>query len=479
MPNPRNVFLNSVDPVDNNTQEITFNVVTNGTAPTAAISYTDGSGWATAGVPILSNTDNDGNSIYAVNVALDVNDFSVSGDNPRRATLTMTHSDTVATDTNFIDQYGYNPATDTLTISPTSVLVASTGGSGVIQITSSLATGDLPGVSIESITGADNITIGDVQEVSGESYTHTVSYSFQAANDSNAGGNSVFLNFFHQYNNQPGAIANQLIPIQQTPIPYFEFQPDGSNNLEVEVNNDEQVNYQIPLTDNSGIPSSTAYKVKVPGGSGTLGDWDENFLNSPTGDDSTWFSSVSVIDGNNFDKVLQFTVAENTTGSDREIDLGAQFTFIGPETLLNNTFSTITPTLSKTSNELGVRIYSGATPNASTLTSNALSVVGPYGVEFTDGINPDLNSNNNSDYRLTYTITANNTAGDELLFWTGIGNSYQYIPDSVGTHNVYFNSLADGYRLIFRNNDTVNSIVFSSVSLKQTPMDSIKIRQKA
>ena len=479
MPNPRNVFLNSVDPVDNNTQEITFNVVTNGTAPTAAISYTDGSGWATVGTPILSNTDNDGNSIYAVNVALDVNDFSVSGDNPRRATLTMTHSDTVATDTNFIDQYGYNPATDTLTISPTSVLVASTGGSGVIQITSSLATGDLPGVSIESITGADNITIGDVQEVSGESYTHTVSYSFQAANDSNAGGNSVFLNFFHQYNNQPGAIANQLIPIQQTPIPYFEFQPDGSNNLEVEVNNDEQVNYQIPLTDNSGIPSSTAYKVKVPGGFGTLGDWDENFLNSPTGDDSTWFSSVSVIDGNNFDKVLQFTVAENTTGSDREIDLGAQFTFIGPETLLNNTFSTITPTLSKTSNELGVRIYSGATPNASTLTSNALSVVGPYGVEFTDGINPDLNSNNNSDYRLTYTITANNTAGDELLFWTGIGNSYQYIPDSVGTHNVYFNSLADGYRLIFRNNDTVNSIVFSSVSLKQTPMDSIKIRQKA
>ena len=244
MPNPRNVFLNSVDPVDNNTQEITFNVVTNGTAPTAAISYTDGSGWATVGTPILSNTDNDGNSIYAVNVALDVNDFSVSGDNPRRATLTMTHSDTVATDTNFIDQYGYNPATDTLTISPTSVLVASTGGSGVIQITSSLATGDLPGVSIESITGADNITIGDVQEVSGESYTHTVSYSFQAANDSNAGGNSVFLNFFHQYNNQPGAIANQLIPIQQTPIPYFEFQPDGSNNLEVEVNNDEQVNYQ-------------------------------------------------------------------------------------------------------------------------------------------------------------------------------------------------------------------------------------------
>ena len=479
MPNPRNVFLNSVDPVDNNTQEITFNVVTNGTAPTAAISYTDGSGWATAGVPILSNTDNDGNSIYAVNVALDVNDFSVSGDNPRRATLTMTHSDTVTTDTNFIDQYGYNPATDTLTISPTSVLVASTGGSGVIQITSSLATGDLPGVSIESITGADNITIGDVQEVSGESYTHTVSYSFQAANDSNAGGNSVFLNFFHQYNNQPGAIANQLIPIQQTPIPYFEFQPDGSNNLEVEVDSDEHEDYQIPLTDNSGIPSSTAYKVKVPGGSGTLGDWDENFLNSPTGDDSTWFSDVSVIDGNNFDKVLQFTVAENTTGSDREIDLGAQFTFIGPETLLNNTFSTITPTLSKTSNELGVRIYSGATPNASTLTSNALSVVGPYGVEFTDGINPDLNSNNNSDYRLTYTITANNTAGDELLFWTGIGNSYQYIPDSVGTHNVYFNSLADGYRLIFRNNDTVNSIVFSSVSLKQTPMDSIKIRQKA
>ena len=479
MPNPRNVFLNSVDPVDNNTQEITFNVVTNGTAPTAAISYTDGSGWATAGVPILSNTDNDGNSIYAVNVALDVNDFSVSGDNPRRATLTMTHSDTVTTDTNFIDQYGYNPATDTLTISPTSVLVASTGGSGVIQITSSLATGDLPGVSIESITGADNITIGDVQEVSGESYTHTVSYSFQAANDSNAGGNSVFLNFFHQYNNQPGAIANQLIPIQQTPIPYFEFQPDGSNNLEVEVNNDEHENYQIPLTDNSGIPSSTAYKVKVPGGSGTLGDWDENFLNSPTGDDSTWFSDVSVIDGNNFDKVLQFTVAENTTGSDREIDLGAQFTFIGPETLFNNTFSTITPTLSKTSNELGVRIYSSVTPNASTLTSNALSVVGPYGVEFTDGINPDLNSNNNSDYRLTYTITANNTAGDELLFWTGIGNSYQYIPDSVGTHNVYFNNLADGYRLIFRNNDTVNSIVFSSVSLKQTPMDSIKIRQKA
>jgi len=358
MPNPRNVFLNSVDPVDNNTQEITFNVVTNGTAPTAAISYTDGSGWATVGTPILSNTDNDGNSIYAVNVVLDVNDFSVSGDNPRRATLTMTHSDTVTTDTNFIDQYGYNPATDTLTISPTSVLVATTGGSGTIQITSSLATGDLPGVSIESITGADNITIGDVQEVSGESYTHTVSYSFQAANDSNAGGNSVFLNFFHQYNNQPGAIANQLIPIQQTPAPYFEFQPDGSNNLEVEVNNNEQVNYQIPLTDNSGTPSSTAYKVKVPGGSGTLGDWDENFLNSPTGNDSTWFSSVSVIDGNNFDKVLQFTVAANTTGSDREIDLGAQFTFIGPETLFNNTFSTITPTLSKTSNELGVRIYS-------------------------------------------------------------------------------------------------------------------------
>jgi hypothetical protein len=479
MPNPRNVFLNSVDPVDNNTQEITFNVITNGAAPTAAISYTDGSGWATVGTPILSNTDNDGNSIYAVNVALDVNDFSVSGDNPRRATLTMTHSDTVATDTNFIDQYGYNPATDTLTVSPTSALVANTGGSGVIQITSSLATGDLPGVSIESITGADNITIGDVQEVSGESYTHTVSYSFQAANDSNAGGNSVFLNFFHQYNNQPGAIANQLIPIQQSPIPYFEFQPDGSNNLEVEVNNNQHQNYQIPLTDNSGTPSSTAYKVKVPGGSGTLGDWDENFLNSPTGDDSTWFSSVSVIDGSNSDKVLQFTVAANTTGSDREIDLGAQFTFIGPETLFNNTFSTTTPTLSKTSNELGVRIYSGNTPNASTLTSNALSVVGPYGVEFTDGINPDLNSNNNSDYRLTYTITANNTAGDQLLFWTGIGNSYQYIPDSVGTHNVYFNNLADGYRLLFRNQDEVNSIVFSSVSLKQTPMDSIKIRQKA
>ena len=479
MPNPRNVFLNSVDPVDNNTQEITFNVVTNGTAPTAAISYTDGSGWATVGTPILSNTDNDGNSIYAVNVVLDVNDFSVSGDNPRRATLTMTHSDTVTTDTNFIDQYGYNPATDTLTISPTSVLVASTGGSGVIQITSSLATGDLPGVSIESITGADNITIGDVQEVSGESYTHTVSYSFQAANDSNAFGNSVFLNFFHQYNNQPGAIANQLIPIQQTPAPYFEFQPDGSNNLEVEVNNNEQVNYQIPLTDNSGTPSSTAYKVKVPGGSGTLGDWDENFLNSPTGNDSTWFSSVSVIDGNNFDKVLQFTVAANTTGSDREIDLGAQFTFIGPETLFNNTFSTITPTLSKTSNELGVRIYSGATPNASTLTSNALSVVGPYGVEFTDGIGPSLNSNNNSDYRLTYTISANNTTGSNLSFYVGATNTYQTIPSTVGTHNIYFKNLADGYRLIFRNNDTVNSIVFSSVSLKQTPMDSIKIRQKA
>ena len=479
MPNPRNVFLNSVDPVDNNTQEITFNVVTNGTAPTAAISYTDGSGWATVGTPILSNTDNDGNSIYAVNVVLDVNDFSVSGDNPRRATLTMTHSDTVTTDTNFIDQYGYNPATDTLTISPTSVLVASTGGSGVIQITSSLATGDLPGVSIESITGADNITIGDVQEVSGESYTHTVSYSFQAANDSNAGGNSVFLNFFHQYNNQPGAIANQLIPIQQTPAPYFEFQPDGSNNLEVEVNNNEQVNYQIPLTDNSGTPSSTAYKVKVPGGSGTLGDWDENFLNSPTGGDSTWFSSVSVIDGNNFDKVLQFTVAANTTGSDREIDLGAQFTFIGPETLFNNTFSTITPTLSKTSNELGVRIYSGATPNASTLTSNALSVVGPYGVEFTDGIGPNLNSNNNSDYRLTYTISANNTTGSNLSFYVGATNTYQTIPNTVGTHNIYFKNLADGYRLIFRNNDTANSIVFSSVSLKQTPMDSIKIRQKA
>jgi len=146
MPNPRNVFLNSVNPVDNDTQEITFNVVTNGTAPTAAISYTDGSGWATAGTPILSNTDGDGNSIYAVNVVLDVNDYSVSGDNPRRATLTMTHSDGIETDTNFIDQYGYNPTTDTLTISPTSVVVPTAGGSGTIQITSSLATGDLPGI---------------------------------------------------------------------------------------------------------------------------------------------------------------------------------------------------------------------------------------------------------------------------------------------------------------------------------------------
>lgn len=475
MPNPRNVFLNSVDPVDNNTQEITFNVVTNGTAPTAAISYTDGSGWATVGTPILSNTDNDGNSIYAVNVVLDVNDFSVSGDNPRRATLTMTHSDTVTTDTNFIDQYGYNPATDTLTISPTSVLVATTGGSGTIQITSSLATGDLPGVSIESITGADNITIGDVQEVSGESYTHTVSYSFQAANGSNAGGNSVFLNFFHQYNNQPGAIANQLIPIQQTPAPYFEFQPDGSNNLEIEVNNGNHVGYQIPLIDNSGTPSSTEYKVKVPGGSGTLGDWDENFLNSPTGDDSTWFSSVSVIDGDNFDKVLQFTVQANTSGVDREIDLGAQFAFIGPETILNGDFSTV-GTLTNTSYDLGVKTYGNSN---STLASGALSLVGPYGVEFTDGIGPRLNSNNNSDYRLTYTISANNTTGSNLSFYVGATNTYQTIPNSVGTHNIYFKNLADGYRLVFRNNDTVNSIVFSSVSLKQTPMDSIKIRQKA
>ena len=475
MPNPRNVFLNSVDPVDNNTQEITFNVVTNGTAPTAAISYTDGSGWVTVGTPILSNTDNDGNSIYAVNVVLDVNDFSVSGDNPRRATLTMTHSDTVTTDTNFIDQYGYNPATDTLTISPTSVLVANGGGSGTIQITSSLATGDLPGVSIESITGADNITIGDVQEVSGESYTHTVSYSFQAANDSSAGGNSVFLNFFHQYNNQPGAIANQLIPIQQASVPYFEFQPDGSNNLEIEVNNDEHEDYQIPLIDNSGTPSSTEYKVKVPGGSGTLGDWDENFLNSPTGDDSTWFSDVSVIDGNNFDKVLQFTVAENNTGSDREIDLGAQFAFIGPETIINGDFSTL-GTLTNTSYDLGVKKYGNSN---STLDIGALSLVGPYGVEFTDGIGPNLNSNNNSDYRLTYTISEDNTTGSNLSFYVGATNTYQTIPNAVGTHNIYFKNLADGYRLIFRNNDPVNSIVFSSVSLKQTPMDSIKIKQKA
>jgi len=72
-----------------------------------------------------------------------------------------------------------------------------------------------------------------------------------------------------------------------------------------------------------------------------------------------------------------------------------------------------------------------------------------------------------------------NTAGDKLLFWTGIGNSYQYIPDSVGTHNIFFNNKASGYRLLFRNQDEVNSIVFSSVSLKRTPMDSIKIRQKA
>jgi len=479
MPNPRNVFLNSVNPVDNDTQEITFNVVTNGTAPTAAISYTDGSGWATAGTPILSNTDGDGNSIYAVNVVLDVNDYSVSGDNPRRATLTMTHSDGIETDTNFIDQYGYNPTTDTLTISPTSVVVPTAGGSGTIQITSSLATGDLPGISIQSISGADNISIGDVQEVSGESYTHTVSYSFQAADDSNIIGDSVFLNFFHQYNNQSDAVANQLLPIQQSPVPYFEFQPDSANNLEVEVNNNEHVDYQIPLTDNSGSPSSTAYKVKVPGGSGTIGEFSEDFLNSPTGSDSTWFSDVTVIDGDNSDKILQFTVAQNTTGSDREIDLGAQFTFIGPETLFNNDFSTITPTLSKTSNELGVRIYSGPQPNASTLTTNSLSVIGPYGVEFTDGINPDLNSIPNKDYRLTYTITANNTAGDKLLFWTGIGNSYQYIPDSVGTHNIFFNNKASGYRLLFRNQDEVNSIVFSSVSLKRTPMDSIKIRQKA
>jgi len=145
--------------------------------------------------------------------------------------------------------------------------------------------------------------------------------------------------------------------------------------LEVEVNNNEHVDYQIPLTDNSGSPSSTA-------------------------------CDVTVIDGDNSDKILQFTVAQNTTGSDREIDLGAQFTFIGPETLFNNDFSTITPTLSKTSNELGVRIYSGPQPNASTLTTNSLSVIGPYGVEFTDGINPDLNSIPNKDYRLTYTITA-------------------------------------------------------------------------
>lgn len=470
MPDPRNVFLNSTDPLINNAQTISFLVVTNGTAPTAAISYTDGSGWATVNAPVLISNTDDGSSTYNVDIVLDANDYSVSGDNPRRATLTMTHSDTTTTDTNFIDQYGYNPSTDTLTVDSNNVSISVDGASGFIQITSSLATGDLPGYNIVSQTNSEVITLGDIEEVSGESYTHKLPYTFAPAPPNSVTAGSVQLEIFHQYN-KLGQPADQFVQIIQTPLAFFAFNPQVANNEIIDLAATSYTDYQIPVLDNN--TSTTEYKVKDPAAA-SYGAWDEDFLNSPTGDDSTWFSSVSVIDGGGFDKILQFTVAANATGSTREIDLGAGFHYIAPETIVNGDFST-TGTLTNDSVELGVKTYG---TNNSSLASGALTVKGPYGVEFTDGLDFNLNSLNDTDYRLTYTITAN--AGSAALqYYAGALNGYQTIPSTVGTHNVYFKNLSNGYRLIFKNLDSTgtNSIVFSSVSLRETPMDSIKIRQ--
>ena len=466
MPNPLNIYLDDANPISNNQQETTFNVVTNGSAPTAAITYTDGSGWATASTPVLLTSSIDSNE-YQVVVTVDVNDYSVSGDNPRRATLTMTHSDGTTTDTNFIDQYGYDPTADTLTINVSSAVIGAQGGTGTIEITSSLATGDLPGMQV--LNNNENvISVSDVTEVSGQSYTHKVDYSFGGA--TNVGGNLI-LNFFHQYNRLADAVVNASFTANQSPVESFSFNPSVASGETITLSAGSHSAYEIPIFDNN--ESTTEYKVKDPTPA-SYGAWDEDFLNSPTGSDSTWFNTVSVVDISGFNKVLQFNVDANATGSTRYIDLGGRFNYIAPETIVNGSFLT-TGTLTNDSIDLGVKTYG---INNSSLASGALTVKGPYGVEFTDGFSFVLNSLSNTDYRLTYTITANaGSAG--LSYYVGASNGYKTIPSTVGTHNIYFKNLSDGYRLIFRNVDSTgaNAIVFSSVSLRETPMDSIRIEQ--
>ena len=466
MPNPLNIYLDDANPISNNQQETTFNVVTNGSAPTAAITYTDGSGWATASTPVLLTSSIDSNE-YQVVVTVDVNDYSVSGDNPRRATLTMTHSDGTTTDTNFIDQYGYDPTADTLTINVSSAVIGAQGGTGTIEITSSLATGDLPGMQV--LNNNENvISVSDVTEVSGQSYTHKVDYSFGGA--TNVGGNLI-LNFFHQYNRLADAVVNASFTANQSPVESFSFNPSVASGETITLSAGSHSVYEIPIFDNN--ESTTEYKVKDPTPA-SYGAWDEDFLNSPTGSDSTWFNTVSVVDISGFNKVLQFNVDANATGSTRYIDLGGRFNYIAPETIINGSFLT-TGTLTSDSVDLGVKTYG---INNSSLASGALTVKGPYGVEFTDGFSFNLNSLSNTDYRLTYTITANaGSAG--LQYYVGASNGYKTIPSTVGTHNIYFKNLSDGYRLIFRNVDSTgaNAIVFSSVSLRETPMDSIRIEQ--
>ena len=467
MPDPLNIYLNDDSPVSSDQkQEAIFNIVANGNTPTAAITYTDGSGWANASNPVVLTSSSDSNE-YQVVVTLDVNDYSVSGDNPRRATLTMTHSDGTTTDANFIDQYGYDPASDTLTINTSTDTIDASGGTGTIQITSSLATGDLPGMQV--LSSNDNvISVSDVIEVSGESYTHKVNYSF---GDATSAGASLILNFFHQYNRLSGAEANATFTADQSGVTTFSMLPQGSVDDTITLSSGSHSNYEIPVTDNN--TSTTEYKVKDPAPA-SYGAWDEDFLNSPTGDDSTWFNTVSVVNIDGFNKVLKFNVDANATGSTRYIDLGGQFDYIGPEIIVNGDFST-TGTLANDSVDLGVKTYG---TNNSSLASGALTVKGPYGVEFTDGFSFNLNSLSNTDYRLTYTITSN-TGSAGLQYYVGTSNGYETIPSTVGTHNIYFKNLSDGYRLIFKNLDStgVDSIVFSSVSLRQTPMDSIRIEQ--
>ncbi len=239
------------------------------------------------------------------------------------ATVTLTHSDTSTTDTIAITQKSYVAGTNTSVFNVDFLDIANSGASGTLQITSQAVTNDLAPLVTIVDTNDEEVTWAEVSNliaVSGQSYTHTVDYAI--SNNVSLEPRSMTFNVYHPYNLLPGSSPSDLIAVNQSAIPYAEFNPTTAVNSTVTIPQAGSTDFVIPVSHNDyvigGTQPTTLFKVFNTSSSA----YDLDFL---TTTDVTWVSNRTWDadgGGNLGSGELEFDVQANTSGSDKSIIIG-------------------------------------------------------------------------------------------------------------------------------------------------------------
>jgi len=129
-------------------------------------------------------------------------------------------------------------------------------------------------------------------------------------------------NVYHPYNLLPGSSPSDLIAVNQSAIPYAEFNPTTAVNSTVTIPQAGSTDFVIPVSHNDyvigGTQPTTLFKVFNTSSSA----YDLDFL---TTTDVTWVSNRTWDadgGGNLGSGELEFDVQANTSGSDKSIIIG-------------------------------------------------------------------------------------------------------------------------------------------------------------